>query len=367
MLRHRQLSWLQALREPQLVLDWPLAEWERAVRLSRRLRLLGRLAASLERAQLLHRVPAPARRHLLAESRLSLWRTTAMLWAVERIGSALESEPFQLVLLKGAAYVGQDLPIAAGRLSSDLDIMVPPVHLLQVQARLVDAGWREAELSEHDQRYYREWSHELPPMRHPAHRIELDLHHNILPPVARSRVDAGELLARLQPSKWPAWQVLHPVDQVLHSAAHLFLDSELRDRIRDLVDLDGLMRHFGAEPDFWQELPNRAQTLGLMEPLALACHFCVHWLGTPIPGATLDIITDQGPGPLRRAWLLPLLEAVLMPTEPDDAPPVAQNLAAMVLLARYHRQRMPVRLLVPHLWHKFRAGSRAGNGVPDPA
>ena len=49
---------------------------------------------------------------------------------------ALAPAGIEFVLLKGAAYVGQDLPIAAGRLSSDLDIMVPPVHLLQVQARL---------------------------------------------------------------------------------------------------------------------------------------------------------------------------------------------------------------------------------------
>ena len=62
-----------------------------------------------------------------------------------------------------------------------------------------------------------------------------------------AQIDADALLGRLQPSKWHPWQVLHPVDQVLHCAAHLFLDSDLRDRIRDLVDLDGLFRHFGAD------------------------------------------------------------------------------------------------------------------------
>jgi hypothetical protein len=348
-------------------MEWLLADWERAVRLARRLRLLSRLAESLTRSGLLERTPPRARRHLIAEQRLSRFRTASMLWTLERVATMLGDAPYPRVLLKGAAYMGQDLPIAAGRLPSDSDILVPKAQIQDAQARLKDAGWRTVELDKHDRRYYYEWSHEVPPMTHPLLGMELDLHHNILPPVARYPVDAAQLLARLQPSKWPAWQVLHPVDQVLHSAAHLFLDSELRDRIRDLVDLDGLMRHFGAEPDFWQELPNRAQTLGLMEPLALACHFCVHWLGTPIPGATLEAVAEHGPGPLRRAWLLPLLETVLMPTEPDDTPPVAQSLAATVLLARYHRQRMPVRLLVPHLWHKLRAGTRAGNGVPDAA
>ena len=260
------------------------------------------------------------------------------------------------VLLKGAAYIGQDLPIAAGRLPSDLDILVPQAHLPDAQARLTQAGWNTVELDDHDQRYYYEWSHEVPPMTHPLLGMELDLHHNILPPVARTHVDADALLERLRPSKWSSWQVLDPLDQVLHSAAHLFHDSEARDRIRDVVDLDGLLRHFGADPGFISRLPDRAQALGLQEPLALACHFCVNWFGTPIPADVLEHIESIGPGRFRRAWLLPLLSTSLMPTEPDDIPPLRQDIAATVLLARYHRQRMPLRLLVPHLWHKVRVG-----------
>ena len=293
------LAWLAALREPARAEHWSLAEWQQVVRLARRLRLLARLAASIDAAGLLGRVPAQARRHLVAEQRLSQWRTAAMLWAIERLGTTLGRQAYPLVLLKGAAYIGQGLPIAAGRLPSDLDILVPLAHLPAAQARLTQAGWQELQLDEHDRRYYYSWSHEVPPMRHPIHPVELDLHHNILPPVARTRVDADLLLARLQPSAWPAWQVLHPVDQVLHSAAHLFFDSEARDRIRDLVDLDGLLRHFGTAPGFLSGRPARARALGLAEPLALACHACVRWLGTPIPADVIKSIESAGPGRLR--------------------------------------------------------------------
>lgn len=347
------LAWLQALRRPALALDWSLADWQRVVRLSRRLRLLARLAEALDAAGLLERVPAPARRHLVAEQRLSRWRTAAMRWAIERVTAALGEAPYPRILLKGAAYLGQSLTIAAGRLPSDLDVLVPRAHIADAQSRLLAAGWTERTLDEHDRHYYHELSHEVPPMSHPLLALELDLHHNILPPVARTHVDASLLMARLQPSQWPSWHVLDPVDQVLHSAAHLFLDSEARDRIRDLVDLDGLLRHFGAEFGFWHRLPERARALGLVEPLALACYFCVHWLGTPIPAETQRSIAAIGPSKWRRAWLLPLLEKILMPTEPDDDPTRAQDFAATVLLARYHRQRMPLRLLVPHLWHKL--------------
>ena len=356
--RPPRLAWLQALREPGLALDWPLPEWERVVRLARRLRLLARLADSLDAAGLLEAVPSPPRRHLIAEQRLSRWRTAAMAWTIERVGDALGDAPYPRVLLKGAAYLGQALPIAAGRLPSDLDILVPRGDLPEAQARLARAGWTEMALDAHDRRYYYEWSHEVPPMAHPLLGVELDLHHNILPPVAKTHVDADALLVRLQPSKWAAWQVLDPLDQVLHSAAHLFLDAEPRDRIRDLVDLDGLFRHFGARPGFWVDLPSRALALGLAEPLALACRFTQRWLGTPLPADALAAIARLAP---ERAWLPPLFDRVLMPDEPDDLPSLAREFAAAVLLARYHRQRMPLRLLLPHLWHKLRAG-----GPPQP-
>jgi hypothetical protein len=311
-------------------------------------------------------VPAQARNHLTAAHRLSVSRTRAMLWAMEWLPRTLNQPAYPLILLKGAAYLGQELPIAGGRLPSDLDILVPRARLTEVRFLLRAGGWCESPLDEHDRRYYLEWSHELPPMRHPAHAIELDVHHNILPPLARTHVDADLLLARLQPSKWPAWQVLHPVDQVLHSAAHLFLDSELQDRVRDIVDLDGLLRHFGTEPAFWAELPARALQLGLTEPLALACHFTTRWMGTPIPPEVQAAVEAQGPSRARRAWLLPLMAAVLTPTEPDDRPSPKQNAAALLVLARHHRQRLPLRLLVPHLWHKMRTRNRAdGEGAAE--
>jgi hypothetical protein len=196
------LAWVQALHRPALVQGWDLQQWQRVLRLARRLRLLGRLAESLDAAQLLPTVPVPVAETLRAERQYSRWRTGLLRWTVERLSATLAGAGYPLVLLKGSAYVGQGLPIASGRLPSDLDILVPQRHLPDAQALLVATGWAEAELDEHDQRYYREWSHEVPPMQHPVLPVELDLHHNILPPVARVTVAADALLARLAPSRW---------------------------------------------------------------------------------------------------------------------------------------------------------------------
>jgi hypothetical protein len=348
------MRWLAALHQPEVVLGWSLAEWQRVLRLSRRLRLLGRLAEQVEAAGLIDRLPPPVVSPLRAESQFSRWRTNQLRWTVERLSATLSDVTHPLVLLKGAAYAGLGLHIARGRLPSDLDILVPKAHLHEVQARLTAAGWAEADLDEHDQRYYREWSHEVPPMRHPVLPLELDLHHNILPPVARVSVPAAPLLARLQASQWQGWQVLHPADQLLHSAVHLFHDSEARDRVRDLVDMDGLVRHFApADPDFWPGLLARAEMLKLSEDLALACHFLHAWLDTPIPEQALARLAHGRRS--RHTWLLPLWAAVLRPTEPDALPGLGQSLAAYAVLVRHHLGRMPLHLLIPHLIHKARA------------
>jgi hypothetical protein len=358
----RRLGWLRALHEPSLVDGWSLAHWEYVVRLSRRLRLLARLAAALDAAGLVESVPPEPRRHLIAEQRLSRWRTGAMEWALERIGKVLSECSCPGVLLKGAAYLGQDLPIAHGRMPSDVDILVSRGRLTEAVQGLTGAGWVEAGLDEHDRRYYYEWSHEVPPMRHPLHAVELDLHHNILPPVAHVRVDADLLLCNTRPSKLNHWQVFSPVDQVIHSAAHLFFDSEARDRVRDLVDLDGLFRHFGQAADFWSALPDRATELGLTEPMALAIHYTRTWFESPIPDGVANEVASSGPQGLRGVLLRALWDRVLMPSDPDRAPPASQSLAATVLLARYHWRRMPLRLLAPHLWHQLRA--RRGAAEP---
>ena len=148
------------------------------------------------------------------------------------------------------------------------------------------------------------------------------------------------------------------MDQILHSAAHLFLDAELRDRLRDLVDLDGLMRHGAQRPGFWPELLDRSRELGLDEPLALAVEYTSNWLQTPVPASTLRSLRQRGPGAVRRAWLLPLLDTVLTPADPDALPARSQDLAATLLLARYQLQRLPLHLLLPHVWHKVQGRRR---------
>ena len=66
--------------------------------------------------------------------------------------------------------------------------------------------------------------------------------------------------------QWPVegesrLRVLAPVDMVLHSATHLFCNEDVGNGLRDLVDLDSLLRDFALEPRFWPGLTARAAEL----------------------------------------------------------------------------------------------------------
>ena len=50
-------------------------------------------------------------------------------------------------------------------------------------------GWLRMKIDPYDDRYYRVWMHEIPPLRHRERKTEIDLHHTILPRTSRLKPD----------------------------------------------------------------------------------------------------------------------------------------------------------------------------------
>lgn len=329
-----------ALRDLHAVPSWSLAQWELLVRQARSAGLLPRIAVLLDDLGVLEQVAPAPRAHLVAARRV--WE--AHLEAVERevaqIHKALAPVGTDIVLLKGAAYVYAALPAARGRVFSDIDILVPRAMLPQVEAALMLHGWATTHHEPYDQRYYREWMHELPPMRHVRRESVLDVHHAIVPLTARFKPDSAKLLAAAQPLPGrEGLKVLAPADMVLHAAAHLFMNEELSHGLRDLADLDSLLRHFGARQDFWRELASRAEELDLVRPLGYALRHSRLILGTPAPAGVLG---------QARPWMDPLFRRALQPPHPS-ASDAFTPLARWLLYVRAHWMRLPPALLVYHL------------------
>ena len=165
----------------------PLAEWEGVIRVGRVSRMLGRLHATLEHANTLDRVPSKPRAHLDSGRRDAEVRSQTARWDLYRLAEDLALLPNRPILLKGGAYLLASPNVAAGRTFNDLDILVPAADLGLTREALERAGWSIAAMTAYDVDYYERWSHELPPMQHPARRFELDVHHGLVPVVGRVR------------------------------------------------------------------------------------------------------------------------------------------------------------------------------------
>ena len=115
-----------------------------------------------------------------------------MLWEVHCLERALADFP-KVVLLKGAAYTVADLPAARGRIFSDVDLMVPKDRIAEAETTLRNHGWVAGATNAYDQRYYRTWMHQIPPLTHFRRETVIDVHHTIVPETARTPVAAGRL------------------------------------------------------------------------------------------------------------------------------------------------------------------------------
>jgi hypothetical protein len=267
-----------------------------------------------------------------------------------------------LVPLKGLGYLRAGLPVAQGRSFADVDILVRRDDLPSVERALLDAGWEHQKLDTYDQRYYREWMHEIPPLRHPDRGMEVDIHHTILPLTSRLSPDPELLWSASTPLDEPRLRVLAPADMVLHSAVHLLQDGEVKGGFKELLDLHQLVVHFGQQAGFWEGLPVRARQLGLQRPLFYALHLCADLLRTPVPPRVMAEVGEDAPRPFGGRIVLGLMARVLRPRHPEGrGTPVSDWL----LYVRSHWLRMPPWLLAAHLTRKgLRRLTGRGDGAP---
>ncbi len=340
-------SLIDLLREPARVSGVADADWNEIVIQGTNAQLLGQLAAAIERAGCADQVPQAVRVHLALAILTSGKRREAALWEVAAIRRAIDAD-IPLVVLKGCAYAACEDANACGRLFSDIDILVPQPMLERAESRLIAAGFNPAQVSAYDQRYYREWMHEVPPMEHVRRHTSVDLHHAINPPVSRVHVPTAALMAGLVETA-PGVFVLDPVDRVIHCALHLVQEGDATKLLRDLYDLHLLVRHhFGDEARLallWQ----RAEALGVLH------------LVRPAQQAATSVFSADGQRRNPRGWLgRSLVAAAIWPR-----PALAAPLAEQALLAHSHWIKMPLGLLVPHLARKAWLGLRGKEKAED--
>jgi hypothetical protein len=284
---------------------------------------------------------------------------------VERVLSELDTD---FVVLKGGAYLLADLPPAHRRVVSDLDVMVDRTNLEIAENALVAAGWQRSDVTEYDERYYRIWMHEIPPMAHPDRSFALDLHHSIVPMTSRHQPDTKALFQAAVPLENSRFKVLCPADMVLHCAVHLF-NEEIGLGLRNLLDLHDLLTHFGKDPAFWDDLVARAQLHNFDRAHFYLLRCTERLVGTEIPETIQEKANKGAPNAILRAVMDALFLRALTPPQLSGAQP-ARAFALWLLYLRSHWLKMPPLLLAKHLtikaWRRWRPARRRGVTSTEP-
>jgi hypothetical protein len=354
---------ISAIADPSTLRRLQTAQWEVLLSCARRNAVLAYLAERVVAARILDQLPEAPVQHMLAARTSAARMAQLARWELDRVERVLRANRIPLIALKGVAYLLRKIPHAQTRLISDVDIMVPRDRLDEAERALLESGWQFVAQSEYDRNYYRAWSHELPPLLYPGRLLAVDVHHTLCPPVSRMRPDPRRFWAEAVTIREANVQVLSAVDSVLHAAVHLFFDSDLDGRFRDLLDLHEMLLALGSDESAWAKLAQRAGEHGFGRSVYYALETLRLILGTPIPAAAMqEFRAFRPPAPVAR-WMRRTLVAVMTPIDPERWPP-EYRARRWLLFVRSHWLRMPAHLLLPHLARKSLqrvAATRAGH------
>jgi hypothetical protein len=317
-------------------------DWTSLIAVARAESLMGSLAWRLEGLEL----PPPVEAMLEAARRDSEAGRVQALWEAEMARRALLPLGTPVILLKGTAYAAAGLEAARGRSIGDLDILVPRPALPDVERALLAAGWEWVKEDSYDDQYYRRWMHELPPLIHRERDRMIDVHHSILPLTARPKPDMAAMIAERVPLEDGLF-VLSEADMIVHAAAHLFADGDLAGGLRNLWDIDRLIRQFSERGfEFTVELRESAWQHHLQPAVARALRLARSIYNTPVDNL-LAGRTHASDRLFRRRLLAR-----------DGWGRQRSPVIRLGFYVRSHLLRMPPLMLARHLWVKARKAKR---------
>jgi hypothetical protein len=328
---------VSVLREPVRAEALVGKEWTELAALARAESLMGSLAYLLQGLKL------PSRVELMLEDarRDAEQARRQALWEAEMARRALAPLDVPVVLLKGTAYAAAGLAAGVGRSIGDLDIMVPRARLEEVQESLLAADWEWVKEDAYDDFYYRRWMHELPPLIHRERDRMIDVHHTILPLTARPKPDAAAMIEESEQLE-NGLRILAPADMVVHSVAHLFADGDLAGGLRNLWDIDRMLREFAEREGFWELLQARAMRHQLRPQLGRALRLAAKLYGSPVEARLAG----------RRRTSDRLFERRLVAR--NGWGQGTRQATRLAFYIRSHWLRMPPLMLARHLWIKAR-------------
>ncbi|WP_333798035.1 nucleotidyltransferase domain-containing protein [Rheinheimera sp.] len=328
-----------------------LEDWATIVRILRDQQCLARLGWRLDQHGLTDALPQYVQNHLKNAELIAQKQYHQVQYEAKLLQSLLQPLTPHLLFLKGAAYsLLDDAAVGRGRTYSDIDLLVDKQSLPQIERELCLYGFFAEDLDEYDQKYYRVWSHEIPPLRHGSRGTLLDVHHNLLPLMTGRAPDIQLFFHHTQQTS-AGYSVFSPAAMLLHSTIHLMLSEEIKHGFRDLTDLYLIIEQYQT-PEFWQELVELAIQTGFATELLLALRYNQNILFLAVPEHVIKTLEPYQPSRFQLRLLDYIFMHKLVPQHQAFANS-SDTLADFMLLLRGHYLKMPLWLLLKHLGRKF--------------
>lgn len=343
---------LRILKNPAGMAQLGTGQWNSLLYDAHMLKLRGRIAYEARTTGLWQDLPEKVRQILTNAEVETEARQRKIRWEINRVRRALFGFKDKIILLKGGGYLARQLDCARGRICADIDILVARKNLDIVENYLLTAGYHSEILNAYDQKYYREWAHELPPLRHPDRMVEVDVHHNILQVTSRFSTDIDPMIRAAVPVGENIY-TLCPEDMLIHSFVHLFVDGAIKASLRNLLEQHDMIMEFSRDDGFWSRLIDRAGEMKLARPVFYGLRYCRYFLDTSVPDNIMTRIEQAAPG----AAILKIMDLMVKRTMVPyggNRSKLTDYLATNGLYIRAHWLRMPFMMLVGHLAAKFR-------------
>jgi len=326
-----------------------LKEWEIIIHVLREINLLAACYFRLEAEDKLTLLPLFALKHMKSAAVYSSRQSEQVIFESKLLQKILDDKDIHAVFLKGASYTLRKSRNSKGRVYSDIDLLVKKNDISKAETSLEKHAWRTKKVSEYDNNYYREWSHEIPPMFNIHRGTVLDLHHNILLPISGREVNVELLIENCQ-SIDGGYTVLGFAATILHSIVHLIINEDVSNGYRDILDITTLIKE-NDSPEFWQEITLLSSKLGFNNELYLALSLSKKYANLTVPNNVLMGLSEQ----INNSKLNFLLNYVYFFALQPHSPAVQtlkHKIAISIVYILGHLQKMPLKILVPHLLTK---------------
>ncbi|MCP4954524.1 nucleotidyltransferase family protein [Photobacterium aquimaris] len=289
-----KLLLIDVLNNPKILLKVDDKHSYQVITEARHLSLLGQLRARCYQAQIEQDLPLHTQQQLMSGFHSYQKQQQQLLLEHQHLTEQLQGIIGSWRYLRGSALQWLDNDMFAGRVKRNIDIYVPPQHVVNVEKALLNNGWRYKNIADYEETFYRRWAQQTTPLIHKQRRTELAIHFQLLPKTLSNKLNSGPLLHHhLSPVACEPATLLSPDAMVLHQAIMLFNQIDYQYGLRDIYSLYLQFIYFSQQPTFWHNLIQLQQQVGNDNSLYLAVSLCRDLFNLSVPEQALTYFKQQ--------------------------------------------------------------------------